>query len=515
MFAKMKKGFDNEKYLKAQANAIIERASVFKKLYLEVGGKLCGDQHAVRVLPGYEPNVKVHVLQQLKKKKDFEVLYCLSAKDLARGKIRADLNLNYAGASIKTLNDLRGFGFDVSAVVINRFSGEPEAIKFRRYLENIGMKVHTQPEIKGYPNNVKKIVSAQGYGKGHHIKTEKNLVVVTGAGPGSGKMSTCLSQMYHENKSGTRTGFSKFETFPIWNIPLEHPVNLAYEAATADIADKNMPDPFYFKRKKTIAINYNRDVENFRIIRKIIEKIIGKLSREEEDAYGSPTEIALNMTKEGIVDDAACREAAKQEIIRRYFNYKKDMLLGIEPKETLARVEALMQKLKIAPEYRKAVVRAREAMEEAKKKPGKGNRGVFCGAALQLSDGRIAAGKNSPLLHAESACILNAIKVLAGVADKTDLLPNEVVQEIARLKEDVLRMSSESLNVEEVLIALAISAKTNPAAKIAMGRLKELRGCDMHATHLLSMGDDSGLRKLGVIVTTDSLFTIPRYTNVK
>ncbi len=504
-------GFANRKYLSAQTDAIVKRASFFNKMYLEVGGKLSYDYHAARILPGYDPNVKVEVLRNLAKHKDFEIFYCLSAKHLEGGKVRADFNMNYANISIKNINDLRDFGFDVSAVIINRFSGERSAEKFKRYLTNTGMRVYLQPEIEGYPVNIERIVSSEGYGKTAYIETNKDLVVVTGAGPGSGKMATCLSQMYHENKKGIRVGFSKYETFPVWNLPLEHAVNLAYEAATADIADKNMVDPFYLQRTQKVAINYNRDIENYEIISSILKKIVGDLNEHEKEAYGSPTDIAISLTKEGIINDEICQEAAKQEIIRRYFNYKKDAILGKEPKETLDRMDVLLNKLNLTPEYRSTVLPARAAMASCKNTPGKGHKDVYCGSAIQLHDGKIIAGKNSPLLHAGSAAVINSIKYLARIPDEKKLLPAETISQITELNKSILNSNSESLNVNEVLIALATSARTNEGTKIAMTKLKELRDCNMHTTHLLSPGDDDGLRKLGISVTTDAMFTTLQY----
>ncbi len=497
----MQTGFDTEKYLKVQTKAILDRVDKFNRLYLEFGGKLCYDFHAARVLPGYDPNTKIKVLQELE---DVEVIFCISAKDIQKGRIRGDFGLTYDISALKTINDLRGFGLDVSAVVINRFGDELAAVKFKKYLENLKIKVYVQPEIQGYPADINRIVSANGYGRNPYIKTKKSIVVVTGAGPGSGKMSTCLSQLYYDYNNNIDSDFAKFETFPIWNLPIDHPVNVAYEAATADISDVNMVDPFHLKAYSIVAINYNRDIENFSIMKKIIDKIVNE-SKDKKIVYNSPTDMCVNNTKEGIVDDAIVREAAKQELIRRYFRYKKEVFLGIEKQETVRKLEKLMQKLSVKVEDRKVVMKAREAAIGARKS-GKGNKGVFCGASIELADGSIITGKNSPLLHAESAAVLNAIKELAKIRDDINLLPRHIIENINKLKKNVVR-SAVSLDVEEIMITLAISASANPMAELCIGKLAELRNAEMHVTHLLSKGDEAGLRKLGLNVTTDAQST--------
>jgi len=493
----MKNGFDTKKYLKAQTAAILKRVKKFKsKLYLEFGGKICYDFHASRVLPGYDPNTKIFLLQQLKDK--IEIIFCVSAKDIEQGKIRGDFNLSYESMTIKTINDLRRFSLQVNAVIINRFSGEKQALKLKKYLENQKIKAYLQAEIQGYPADIDKILSREGYGKNPYIKTEKSIVIVAGAGPGSGKMSTCLSQIFYDFKQNKKSGFAKFETFPIWNLPLEHPVNFAYEAATADIGDKNMIDPYHLKTYNKIVINYNRDIENFAIMKKIIEKVSGL-------TYKSPTDMGVSMTKEGIIDDNIVKEAAKQEIIRRYFRYKREFLLGLTEKDTVGRVEKIMQKLNLKEEDREVVPEARKAAAESKRKAmrKKDKIDFYCGAALQIN-GIIEQGKNSSLLHAESAAIINVIKKLSKIPEKIDLLPKQIIQNIAKMKGS-LRAKTTSLSVEETLVALAIASTMNPVTALCIKNLSKLDGTDMHTTHMPSQGDEEGIRELGINLTTDAL----------
>jgi len=497
-----RQGFDTKKYLKSQTQTILDRIKKFdNRLYLEFGGKLCYDSHAARVLPGYEADAKIQLFLQLKK--DLKIFYCISAKDLQKGKITSvGAWLTYDLQTLKDVNELIEKGIDVGGVVINRFEGEEAAKRFKRQLENLGINVYVQNEMKNYPQNIDFIVSENGFGSQKYIEMDKSLIIVTGAGGGSGKMNFCLCQIYHDNKIGVNSGFAKFETFPIWNLPLNHPVNVAYEASTADLKDENMVDPFHLKSYNVEAINYNRDVENFTIMKKIFEKIVRKENFVNE--YKSPTDMGVNKAKDGIIDDEIVQEAAKQEIIRRYFQYKKDFMKGIITKDVVERSEELMKKVCVSVENRKVVLPAREAAIEAERK-GKGHKGIFCGAAIELMDGRIVTGKNSPLLHSESACVLNAIKVLANIPDENFLLSSHTLENIAKLKKEVLDAKSESLNVEETLTALATSTATNPLAERGIKELKELKDCEMHVTHVLSSGDESGLRKLGLNVTTDSI----------
>ncbi len=447
-------GFDNERYLSEQTQAILDRVSKFKgKLYLEFGGKLSYDWHAARVLPGYDPNVKIKLLQRLAGK--VEIIFCVSAKDLAKGRMRGDYNITYDLSTLRALDDLRDYNLPVAAVTINRFSGESAALQLKNKVERRDIRVYTQGDIEDYPNNVDLIVSEQGYGKNPYIETSKPIVIITGAGPGSGKMATGLSQMYHDHKAGRESGFAKFETFPIWCLPVNHPINIAYEAATADLADFNLVDPFHLAAYNKTAVNYNRDVENFPILKSIIEGIV--CSGCKTEAYQSPTDMGVNRAAKGIVDDNIVREAARQEIIRRWFRYRWEYRKGVESKETVDRSRALMQKVNAKPEDRKPVVPARKAAVDAEK-TGKGNKGVFCGTAIELDSGEIMTGKNSSLMHSGSAAVLNAIKHLAGIPDNIPLLPPAVILNLTHLKRDILGMSTESLDVSEILVALSISA---------------------------------------------------------
>ena len=492
-------GFDNEKYLKEQTKAILERVKKFDdKLYLEFGGKMIFDYHASRVLPGFDPNVKMRLLQKLKDNAD--IILCIYAGDIERRKIRADFGISYDADALKLIDDLRSWDINVAAVVITRFNNQPAAKIFKNKLERRNIKVYTHSFTKGYPSNVDMIVSDEGYGANPYIETKKPLVVVTAPGPGSGKLATCLSQLYHDHKRGRKSGYAKFETFPIWNIPLRHPVNIAYEAATADLRDFNLVDPFHLEQYGKEAINYNRDVEVFPVLKRILEKITGK------SMYNSPTDMGVNRAGFGIVDDNAVKRAAKQEIIRRYFKYSYEYALGFVDKETVQRVEAIMEELDLKQADRIVVGPARKAAAEAEKK-GKGNEGIFCGAAMELKDGSIVKGKNSPLMHAASSLILNAIKELAEIPDKIHILAPNIIESIANLKEHVLKAKTISLDLEEALIALGISAATNPTAKLAMEKLKELKGCEVHTTHIPTPGDEAGLRKLGVNLTSDPNFS--------
>ena len=361
--------------------------------------------------------------------------------------------------------------------------------------------MYTHKFTKGYPTDVDTIVSDEGYGANEYIKTEKPLVIVTAPGPGSGKLATCLSQLYHDSKKGKNSGYAKFETFPIWSIPIKHPVNVAYEAATADLGDFNQVDPFHLKAYKETAINYNRDVEVFPVLKRILEKITG-----EPAMYKSPTDMGVNRAGFGIVDDATVSEVAKQEIIRRYFRYSCEYILGLVDKETVDRVEALMKEVKIKPEDRSVVIPAQKAAKDAEKSK-KGNEGIYCGAAIELKDGRIVTGKNFPLMHATSSLILNAIKVLSDLPDKMHLLSPSVIESIGNLRRDISGQKAVSLDLEEALIALSISATTNPTAKLCMDKLKELSGCEVHITHIPTPGDEVGLRRLGINLTTEPNFS--------
>jgi len=499
-----KKGFDNEKYLKEQTSAILERVKCFdNKLYLEFGGKLCYDYHAARVLPGYDPNVKIRLLKTLKDKTD--IILCIYSSDIEKGRVRGDFGITYDAATLKLIDDLREWGLDILAVVITRYEGQNSAIMFKNKLEHRGIKVYVHYPIPGYPNDIDIICSKDGFGKNEYIKSSKPIVVITAPGPNSGKLSTCLSQLYHDHKNGIEAGYAKFETFPIWNLPIRHPVNIAYEAATADIQDFNMIDPFHLSKYNKTAVNYNRDVESFPILKLILSRII-KSNYGNMTMYNSPTDMGVNRAAFGIVDDEIIREASKQELIRRYFRYNTEYIMGKEKKETVDRVVLLMEELGVKITDRKVVEIARKSSEEAELQ-GKGNEGIFCGAAIELPNGTIVTGKNSQLLHAASSVVLNAIKVLANIPDEIYLLSPQIITQIAKLKKGILNAGSESLSLEETLIALSISSTTNHTAELAMNKLSELRGREMHMTHIPTPGDEAGLKRLGVNLTTDGKFS--------
>jgi uncharacterized protein (UPF0371 family) len=497
-------GFDNDKYLKEQGQAILKRMEKFdSKLYLEFGGKLCLDYHAARVLPGYEPNVKIRLLQTLKDKID--IVLCIYAGDIEKGRVRGDFGITYDAATLKLIDGLRKWELDIIAVVITRFSGQSAALIFKNKLERRGIKVYLHYPISGYPEDVDAICSDEGFGKNEYIKTGKKIVVVTGPGPGSGKLSVCLSQLYHDYKKEINSGYAKFETFPIWNLPLKHPVNIAYEAATADIGDFNLIDPYHLNKYNESAANYNRDVESFPILKLIFDRIVDR-KNVNLPMYNSPTDMGVNCVKYGIIDDDAVREASKQELIRRYFRYNKEYIMGIERRETVERVSFLMKELDVKTSDRKVVDIARKAAEEAELE-GKGNEGIFCGAAVELADGRIVTGKNSKLMHSSSSLIINAIKVLANIPDEIFLLSPQIIGQISKLKKGIFEAESESLDLEETLIALSISSLTNHTAELAMKKLPLLEGCEMHITHIPTPGDEVGLNHLGVNLTTDGKFS--------
>ncbi len=493
-------GFDNEKYLREQKEYILERVKKSaNKLYLEFGGKLLFDYHAARVLPGYDPNVKIRLLHELKDKAD--ILLCIYAGDIERKKIRADFGITYDSEAMKLIDDLRGWDINVVGVIITRYENQPGASLFKKRLERRNIKVYTHYPIKGYPSDVDKIVSDKGYGLNEYVKTKKPLVVVTGPGPGSGKLSTCLSQLYHDYKKGIKPGYSKFETFPIWNLPLQHPVNIAYEAATADIKDFNLIDPFHLETYKESTVNYNRDVEIFPVIKRILEKITGK-----ESVYQSPTDMGVNRAGFGIINDKVVREAAKQEIIRRHFRYRCEYIMGFTDNDTVQRIELLMKELGLKPEDRAVVTPARQAALSAERKK-KNKEGIYCGSAIQLKDGKIVTGKNSNIMHTASSLVLNSIKYLADIPDKVHLISPAIMKSIGKMKEDIAKSKNVNLDLEEALIALSISAAVKPTAQAALDKLKELKGCEVHMTHMPTPGDEAGLRKLGVNLTSDPDFS--------
>ena len=499
----VRKGFDNEKYLQEQTAAILERVDRFNhKLYLEFGGKILYDYHASRVLPGYDSNVKMRLLQQLKDKLD--VILCIHAGDIENSKIRADFGITYDVDALKSIDDLKSWGIDITAVVITRYQHQPAAKKFRNKLKMRGIKVYLHYPTIGYPADVDLIVSDKGYGANDYIETTKPIVVVTGPGPGSGKLATCLSNLYHEYKRGLKAGYAKFETFPIWDLPIDHKVNIAYEAATTDLKDVVMIDSHHFKAYNVEVANYNRDIEAFNLLKRILEKITG-----DESMYKSPTDMGVNRASAGIIDNVVITEASHQEIIRRYFRSRVEYAMGLVEEETLDRATEILHKVSAKEDDRKVVQPARKAAKDAVKS-GKGNAGIFVGAALQLHDGTIITGKNSALLHAASALILNATKYLAGLPDAMHLIPKSIIDSVTYLKKDLLDGTEVSLDVEETLIVLSISALSNPAAQMAMEHLKDLIGCEIHTTHVPTPGDEAGLRKLKVNLTCDPEFSSKR-----
>ncbi len=492
-------GFDNEKYLRKQTEAIMKRMDeVSSKLYLEFGGKIIHDMHASRVLPGFDPNVKMSLLQKLKDRAD--IILCIYAGDIERRKIRADFGITYDADAMKLIDDLRGWGIDISAVVITRYQDQPAVNLFKNKLERRDISVFTHTHTLGYPSDVDVIVSDEGYGKNEPIPTTKGLVIVTAPGPGSGKLATCLSQMYHDYRRGIKSGYAKFETFPIWNIPLKHPVNVAYEAATADLGDFNMIDPYHLKAYGKETVNYNRDVEVFPVLKRILEKIT-----EAESPYNSPTDMGVNMAGFGIVDDGAVQEAAKQEIIRRVFRYNSEYMMGFISKTTVKLAEHLMEQTGVMPEDRAVVCPARKAAEEARIKSGT-DAGIHVGAAIRLHDGSIVTGKSSDLMSASSSMVLNSIKKLAEVPDRIHIISPNILGSIGVLERQILQEKVLSLDLNDTLIALSISAAHNPTAQDAMERLRDLKGCEVHLTHMPSPGDETGLRRLSVNLTTDPQF---------
>ena len=485
----MKIGFDNEKYLKMQSEHIRERISQFNnKLYLEFGGKLFDDYHASRVLPGFEPDSKLRMLMQLSDQA--EIVIVISAADIDKNKVRGDLGITYDEDVLRLIDAFTSRGLYVGSVCITRYAGQESADAFKKRLEKLGIRVYLHYSIPGYPSNTALIVSDEGYGKNEYIETSRPLVVITAPGPGSGKMATCLSQLYHEYKRGISAGYAKFETFPIWNIPLKHPVNLAYEAATADLNDVNMIDPFHLEAYGETTVNYNRDVEIFPVLQAMFEKIIG------ECPYKSPTDMGVNMAGNCIVDDEVCREASRQEIIRRYYKSMNALLTGTGKEEEVYKIELLLKQAHASLEDRK-VVPASLSMEEKTGAPA---------AALELPDGQIVFGKTSDLLGASSALLLNALKELAGIDHKTHVISPDAIRPIQELKIRYLGSKNPRLHMDETMIALSISAATNPDARLALEHIPKLKGCQAHTSVMLSSVDILSFRKLGVELTCEPKF---------
>ena len=482
-------GFDNEKYLRMQSEHIRERISRFGgKLYLEFGGKLFDDYHASRVLPGFQPDSKLRMLLQLKEQ--VEVVIAINAGDIEKNKLRGDLGITYDVDVLRLIDVFRNFGLYVGSVVLTCFQGQPVAEAFQKRLESLGVRVYRHYPIEGYPSNIAKIVSDEGYGHNEYIETSRELVVVTAPGPGSGKMATCLSQLYHEHKRGTQAGYAKFETFPIWNLPLNHPVNLAYEAATADLNDVNMIDPFHLEAYGETTINYNRDVEIFPVLTAMFEMLVG------ECPYKSPTDMGVNMAGNCIIDDEACKEASRQEIVRRYYDALCGQRKGEVGEEEVYKLELLMKKAGVAVEDRAVIAPALKRAAET----------GAPAAAMELPDGSIVTGRTTDLLGSSSALLLNALKKLAGISDEIHLISPVIIEPIQHLKVDHLGNRNPRLHTDEVLIALSICAATNPTAELAMEQLNSLRGCEVHSSVILSSVDEKVFRRLGVNLTCE-----PRY----
>ncbi len=490
----MKIGFDYDKYLEEQSKFILERVNKHDKLYLEFGGKLLFDLHAKRVLPGFKENGKVDLLTKLREK--VEVIICVYAGDIERNKIRGDFGITYDIDVLRLIDDLRTYNLDVNSVVITRYTDKSSTNIFVNKLERRGIKVYKHNFTKGYPIDVDTIVSDEGYGKNSYIETTKPIVVVTGPGPGSGKLATCLSQLYHEYKNGRQAGYSKFETFPIWNIPLKHPLNIAYEAATVDLKDATMIDSFHFDAYKEIAVNYNRDIESFPVLKRIIEKITG-----QESVYKSPTDMGVNRIGFGISDDEIVREASQQEIIRRYFYTGCEYKKGYLDLEIYQRSKLIMEELGLKEGDRNVVFPAREYSSRLKEKGD--NNEIYPVVAIELKGGTIVTGRSSEVMDATSAAILNAVKHYANMSDEIYLISPVILEPILNLKCNILGSKKVALNSEEILIALSICAATNPMAQVAMDKLSLLEGCQSHSTTILSGNDEQTFRKLGIDITCD------------
>ncbi len=483
-----KLAFDNDKYIKLQSEKILERISHFDKLYLEFGGKLFDDGHASRVLPGFLPDSKLRMLESIKDK--IEIIITINSNDIENNKIRGDNEISYDTESIRLKQAFEKRGFKVNSIVLTQFANQDKAIRFEKYLDNLSINHYRTYDIKGYPNNIDLILSKDGFGKNDYIQTNRPLVVLTGPGPGSGKMATCLSQMYLDNEKGKRSSYAKFETFPIWNLGLMHPVNMAYEAATANLNDVNMIDPYHLEAYGKSAVNYNRDVEAFPVLKRMLEKIMG------ETPYKSPTDMGVNMVGFCIVDDKVAIEASKEEIIRRYYNALVDVRLAKESSQTVDKIQTLMSNLDINADDRIVALKAREKEQITEKES----------FAIKLNDGNIIQGKKSKLFSAPAACILNALKKLGNIDDEILLLSPHIIEPVSNLKTKSLGESKPSLSLNEMLIALAISATTNPLTHMAIEEIKNLENLDAHSTVILNDSEKRMLRKLKMNFTQDPVF---------
>ena len=481
--------FDSEKYLNLQGERIKQKMKEFdNKLYMEFGGKLFDDYHASRVLPGFDPNIQIKLLDHFKE--DCEIIFVINANDIEKNKIRADFGITYDMEVLRLIDSFRARGLLVSAVVITLFNEQPSAIAFKNKLENLGERVYYHYYTKGYPTDVETIVSDEGYGKNPYVETTKPLVVITAPGPGSGKLATCLSQLYHEYQRGVKAGYAKFEKFPVWNLPLKHPINLAYESATADLQDVNLIDSYHFDAYGQIAVSYNRDLQAFPVVRNILKKIVNR------DIYKSPTDMGINTIADCILDDEIAQESAKQEIIRRYYRAKVEIKKNNAPKFCEERIRLLMNELGL-DKYDRKCVKPAEEKEIISGQPS---------VAIELNDGRIVTGRRTDLLTASASVVLNALKVVSGIEDKFELIAHQVLEPITSLKKDVLDLKDGVLSLKDVLIALSISGTYNPVAKEAYKNLKKLSGCEAHSTHILSLSNEDSLRKLKINLTCGDVF---------
>lgn len=485
----MKKSFDNLKYVELQKENILKRIEMFQnKLYLEMGGKLFDDLHASRILPGFESDIKTKLLISLKDK--LEIIICINASDIEKNHIRADSGLSYENEALRLIDSFRALGLVVSNVVITLFKGQPSAEKFATKLTRRGEKVYFHTYTKGYPNDIETIVSDEGYGKNPYIETTRPLVVVTAPGPGSGKLATCLSQLYHEYKQGINAGYAKFETFPVWNLPLKHPVNIAYEAATADIKDINMLDFYHFNAYGETAVNYNRDLEVFPVVKNILKKITGK------EVYNSPTDMGVNKIGFAIADDDAVQLASKKEVVRRFYSYLVSYKKGLTSKDTVDKVKMLMNELEINDSILPCIDYSRKIYDETK---------INC-VAIELCDGTLIYGKQKEILSAPASMIINAVKHIAKIEDDIDLISDTVLKPILEFKHDQLKLKTARLTLSDVLTALSICSATNPIAKKCLTSLSELRGMDAHSTFILSSNDEKTLKQLGINITSEPNF---------
>jgi uncharacterized protein (UPF0371 family) len=486
----MKKiGFDCEKYVELQTRHIRERIDKFGgKLYLEFGGKLFDDYHASRVLPGFKPGIKIEMLSALKD--EAEIVIVINSGDIEKNKVRGDLGITYDQDVLRLIDAFRACGLYVGSVVLTQYNSQPAVVAFQKRLEKLGVTTYKHYTIEGYPSNVKLIVSENGYGRNEFIETSRRLVVTTAPGPGSGKMAVCLSQLYHEHLRGIKSGYAKFETFPIWNLPLKHPVNIAYEAATADLDDLNCIDPYHLENYGIQTVNYNRDVEIFPVLNAIFQRIYG------ESPYKSPTDMGVNMVGKAIADDEVCREAAKQEIIRRYYEALCQLRKGMGEDGPVHKIEILMNQVGISQDDRTVVAAALNRSEETNGPA----------AAIELGDGRIITGKTTSLLGASSAMLLNALKALAGISKDVLLISPEVIEPIQELKTQHLGNNNPRLHTDEILIALSVCAVTDPNARLALDQIKRLEGCEMHSSVILSQVDEKLLKKLGINLTCEPAY---------